>query len=388
MPFGGNTVSKYLNLYKSSLGRRDRNLMIFGAWFGQKYDDNPRYFFEYVFEEHPEIKAYWITSSKDVYNRLKKEGKPVVMSSSSKARKLAERAGYVLTATGRIDIGEENVQYLGGACYINLWHGIPLKKIMYDNDYSERKSSEWKNRIKKLAEYLPYRQYYVLSTSARITEIYKGAFRVSQRQILQLGQPRNDCFFRPHVNPYKERFGNRKIILYMPTHRNEGKTLFDIEKFISLEEIDRICRQSGAVFLVKKHFYHKGEADVSNGACIIDVTNEMTDTQMLLDSADILITDYSSCYIDYLLLDRPIVFFDFDKQNYQQSDRDFYFDYDEVTPGKKCENSDELVLELERLLSGQDDFIKDRETVRNLFYASDTQGIVSPQIFDTVKQLK
>lgn len=71
------------------------------------------------------------------------------------------------------------------------------------------------------------------------------------------------------------------------------------------------------------------------------------DIQELLMDTDLLITDYSSTYIDYLLLDRPMVFYDFDYQDYLRTDREMYYDYDDVTPGYKAETFGQLLDELD-----------------------------------------
>ena len=150
-------LKKYGNLYASSFWKRDEDLMLFGAWFGKKYDDNPRYLFEYVVENCPQIKAVWMTEDAGVYRRLQEQGLPVCMCGTQEAKALAKRAKYIFTATGRRDIGQETLQYLGGAYYINLWHGLPLKKIMYDDEYSGMSKKSLKNYVKELMEKLPYR---------------------------------------------------------------------------------------------------------------------------------------------------------------------------------------------------------------------------------------
>lgn len=382
------TVKKYANLYASSWGKRDSNLMLFGAWFGKKYDDNPRYLYEYVVENCPQIKAVWMTGDADIYRRLQEHGMPVCMCDTAEAKALAKKAMYIFTATGRLDIGQENIQYLGGAYYINLWHGLPLKKIMYDDVYSEISKRNLKYYVRELLEKIPYRHYYVVSTSDMITKIYESAFRVKRSQILQWGQPRNDCFFREHENVYRTRFGGRRIILYMPTHRNEGATPMDMEKLLDLERLNALCKENDAVFLIKKHFYHAGEPDVTQQYdCIFDITNEVTESQNLLDAAAVLITDYSSCYIDYLLLDRPVMFYNFDVENYKKNDRQLYFDYDEVTPGHKCDTYECLDTYLAQILAGEDAFVSERERVRNLFYCKQAQKSVSEDIIAKIRQL-
>ena len=61
---------------------------------------------------------------------------------------------------------------------------------------------------------------------------------------------------------------------------------------------------------------------------------------------DLLITDYSSIFFDFLLLDRPIVFFPYDLEQYLSQDRAMYFDYEIMTPGPKCRTYDELELQI------------------------------------------
>lgn len=381
-------IKKYWNLYATMCNRRDDKLMIFGAWFGKKYDDNPRYLFEYVVHNCPEIKAVWITGDTKIYDRLKEQNLPVCMCDSQESKELARRAKYVFTATGRIDVGEENLQYLGGAHYINLWHGIPLKKIMYDDEYSAISKRDFKFYLRDALEKLPNRHYYVVSTSDVISDIYESAFRVKRSQILQLGQPRNDIFFSDHENMYVSRFQGKNIVLYMPTHRNEGATAMDVSKLFDLERLNTLCKENNTVFLIKKHFYHAGEANVTEPYdSIFDITNEVTETQTLLDAASVLITDYSSCYIDYLLLDRPMIFYNFDAESYEKNDRQLYFNYDDVTPGKKCATYQELESNLVELFGGQDCCVRERADVRNLFYCKEAQGKVSVNIIQSIKKL-
>ena len=383
------SIFEYICLYVSMLFPRDNNLIICGAWFGNKYDDNPRYFYEYLINSRKDVTAYWITKNQEIYERLIAEKKNVCLANSFEAKKLALRAKFVCTATGRIDIGEENVKFLGGAYYINFWHGVTFKKVMYDDEYSNM-GKGIKSKIKDILEYLPFRNYFVVSTSETISNIYESAFRVRKNQIIQMGQPRNDYFYIEKNNEYKERFKGKKTILYMPTHRNEGKTPIDIDKIFNLEEVEDWCKKNNYIFLIKKHFYHSKEVNkyIEKYNYIIDITNEMTESQHLLDAADILITDYSSCFIDYLLLNRPIIFYNYDLDNYLKSDRKMYFNYDDIAPGKKCKNFNEIQEYLEQLLDGKDMFEGQREKIKNMFYSKIAQQEVSPLIFETLRNIR
>lgn len=383
-----NLIFKYICLYFSMLVPKNNKILIFGAWFGQKYDDNPRYLYEYILENHNEYKAIWMTENISVYHDLLKKGFPVCLCKGIKPVIISLRAKYVFTATGRIDIGKNNIKYIGRAYHINLWHGIPLKKIMYDNEISSIGDNNIHNKIRNLLEKFPYKNYYIVSTSKKITEIYINAFKVNKEQILEIGQPRNDRFFLNKENSYKKRFLNKKIILYMPTHRNEGKVCIDISKLFILDEINKICEDYNCVFLIKKHFYHNLEIeDLNKYEYIHDLTTEKNETQELLHATDILITDYSSCYIDFLLLDRPIIFYNYDMDHYKKYDRDMYFDYENVTPGKKCKIYNDLSIELINILNGDDEYSFNRKKVKSLFYSDSAQSIVSDKLLELVLRL-
>ena len=87
---------------------------------------------------------------------------------------------------------------------------------------------------------------------------------------------------------------------------------------------------------------------------ITDITKKSMDIQEILMDTDILISDYSSTYIDYLLLDRPLIFYNFDYEDYLQNDREMYYDYDEVTPGYKAATFDEVSRRMKIILLKRD----------------------------------
>lgn len=383
----GNMFIKYMSLYLSMLIPKNKNKMVFGAWFGNKYADNTKYLYKYVVEECKEINAVWLTENKDVYNELQSKGYPVKMSNTWSSIWTVMRSKYCFTVTGRRDLGKYDSNFMGNTYHIDLWHGVPLKKIMYDDEFSSK--GKFHDTIAKILEYLPLRKYYVVSTSDAISKIYESAFRRKQSNILQFGQCRNDYFYGEHSNPYKEKYGNKKIILYMPTHRNEGKTKIEIGKILDLEAIDTMCSENNSMLLIKKHFYHKDDSPLDkNYANIVDITSENCESQELLDAADILITDYSSCYIDYLLLNRPIIFYNYDMKDYQSKDRKLYFEYNEVTPGAKCGNAKELYNELKEILSGNDKYCEERKKVGDLFYDKKAQRKISDTLIDYIKRMK
>ena len=376
-------IIKIIIRYMTFIIPRRKSVVIFGSWFGQKFSDNAKYLY-LACQNDNNLRAIWISKNDGVIKYLNDKGYEAYRWNSLKALYYQLIAKTYFTTTGK-----EDVQYylMGSAKHIELWHGIPLKKIMYDNNFFDEGNKIVKN-IKRIINRIFNNKYYVLSSSNQIGSIYKSAFRVVDKNILQFGQPRNDVFYEENLEDYEfpQYFKEKKIILYMPTHRNEGKTKIDVSKLFDLDLIDNICKDNNCIFVVKKHYYHKKENDnIHEYNNIVELTNEDIDSQMLLKYTDILITDYSSCFIDYLLLDKPIIFYNYDMNDYILNDRELYFNYEEITPGVKITNSDDVVIELKKILQGQDNYIEQRAKVKKVFYSNSVQRIVSNKIIDFIK---
>ena len=76
-------------------------------------------------------------------------------------------------------------------------------------------------------------------------------------------------------------------------------------------------------------------------SCFVDLTAKDFDPQELLFISDLLITDYSSCYIDYLLLKRPVIFYFYD--SYETEDNELYFTPQDHKVGDVCYSEEELL---------------------------------------------
>ncbi|MCP4220690.1 MAG: hypothetical protein GY765_39045, partial [bacterium] len=96
---------------------------------------------------------------------------------------------------------------------------------------------------------------------------------------------------------------------------------------------------------------------------------DLKDIYPFLPLADLLITDYSSIYFDYLLLDRPIVFFPYDLETYINEERGLIFEYDRLTPGPHCFSREELEKEVfTALVDLKDSYKEKREEIGKLAF--------------------
>lgn len=360
----------------SKIIKPNKNIWIFGAWFGKKYGDNSKYLFEYVNKNYPEIKAIWLTKDNATLKLLKNKGYRVYKTYSFLGYFFSLFAKYGFVSTGIWDI---NIFPTANMKIINLWHGIPLKKIMMDDNIT-RNISNNNSLYQKLKNFFfPFaidNYYSTIATSSDINKIYHSAFRGLTKNVDLIGQPRCDAFYLPitktlftkKLQKIKE---TNKLAIYMPTHRREGK--IDFSKFLidELNTLNNKMKEYNVVLLVKLHFYHQKDIDnlkneYSNIIFVKDEDIEQ-DIYSILHLTDFLITDYSSIYFDYLHTNKPIIFFAFDKEDYLKNDRAFYFDYDSVTPGEKAYSWYELYEKISLTANGQDNYIHYRQEISNRF---------------------
>lgn len=374
-------IKKICSLNLSTLKKRDPNLFVFGSWFGDKFADNSKYLYLYFLQKGE--KAYWITKNEEVYNQLKQDGLPAAMAYSEEGKRLCSKAGYIVTSTALSDVNE-NV--IGGATRIDLFHGIPLKKIMYDDEVGGKMLTR-SQRVHELLTRRALKDYFVFSSSDTVSKSIRTAFRVDNDHILQYGLPRNDAFFDGSLKKLRlSEVDYKYVISYLPTHRNVGKTPIPIEKLFDLRKLDTFCRENDILFVIKKHFYHNSEkTDLTGYTNIVDLTGQSYDTQELMFNSDVLITDYSSCYIDYLLLNRPIVFYSYDLEDYLKNDREMYYDYEDVAPGDICTDFNQLFKSLNQITEGNFAISANQERVRDMFFAKENQGVVSEQYYQFMK---
>lgn len=379
-------VKNKIALYANANYHRDRSMMVFGAWMGQKFADNPKYLYLEAIKQK-EIKSLWITKNPEVYVELKSKGLPVEMADSERGIKFQKEAMYFVICTGIKDINQD---YLGGAVIVNLWHGVPLKKVMWEDNINQK--FNWLTyHLKTMVDYIPLHKYYILSTSKEMKRIIMRSFKKNEKWVPILGQVRNDLFFSDEFleDIDLSKFQGRKIITYMPTHRNEGKTYMYMENLLDLNRIEYLCQKYNYIFIIKKHFYHQNESAnyADEYEHIFDITQKAIDSQELMKYSDVLITDYSSCYIDYLLLDRPILFYSFDLKQYLEVDRGMNFSYKDAVAGPIIQNKEVLSDEIEKIMIGIDEHRNKRIITKEIFYDESASGYSGDKVLDFIKSL-
>ncbi|MCS1351051.1 CDP-glycerol glycerophosphotransferase family protein [Mechercharimyces sp. CAU 1602] len=355
---------------------RDNKLIVFGAENGGGYRGNPKYLFLHM-NTDSRFRCIWVLKKKDVVESLQNEGIEAYHYHSLKGIYYQLRARTFIHSHSIHD--DFNRYLLGGATSINTWHGVGLKKVWgaNKNTFTYKALHDKRPLIRFIKSPVVKTQVakenYVISTSDAVSSYYPETFLTSADNVLPLGQARNDVFY---INSNEDEavpswIKENKVITYMPTHRRFGKLDADLSVIMDLEELDQFCEEYGYKFVIKRHMYSRGEIPTLRH--VHDVSQEGIDPQMLLKYTDILVTDYSSCYTDYLLLDRPVLFFCYDLEVYLQQSNEMYFDYFEVTPGSRPTTFAAFMQSLIEIAEGNDPMQSERARVRDIFYSHENQ---------------
>jgi CDP-glycerol glycerophosphotransferase (TagB/SpsB family) len=332
---------------------KQKNLWVFGAWFGQRYSDNPKAFFEYINENQKHIQAVWITKDPDIVAQLKQNGHSAYLETSYCGLLMQFRAEFAFVCQSLHDD-------LYPACIskktkvVNLWHGLPLKKIMYDV-FGEQ--TDEKNIVGKLFDFIsPYekiRNDYLLATSTETQNTLSKAFRLPKDRVLITGFPRNDVF----LNEKKKAIKSAYKCIYMPTFRGGIGTECDLfaQYGFDVEQIDATLKENNIDLVLRMHPVNKPpeyliNAIKSSSHITIDSTADIFDS---IADYDCMITDYSGGYFDFMLTGKPILFAPFDLEKYKQQERDLYYKYEDVTIGPYSYSWPELITRIIEVRSQQ-----------------------------------
>ena len=377
---------------------RSKKIWLFGSSFGKRFADNPRYLYLYLNQIKPmDVRPIWITHNKEIVEFLRDHKLEVYYYRSLKGIWYCLRGGVYIFDNYSKDI---SFWLSGGAKKVNLWHGTGNKKINYDNifDKVRHPQNNWQKfryALRRMSDEKP--SHYVLATSQMMGGIFSSAFRVPKDHIIIDGYPRNDVLIHKDLGKgiyttkekkaieeilqYKKE--GKKIILYMPTFRESETKFFQVMNF---EVFNDFLNRHDLIFYTKLHPKSKlkqrfMEITYSNIIFMEDVIDSYT----VLGYADMLTTDYSSVYTDYLLLNRPSVLFTYDLEEYSKNTRECYFEYDVYIPELRTYNMEEFMNGIAAVLE-QDLYEEGRLKLRAKMFDY-IDGDSSKRLYEKIKKI-
>ena len=383
----------------------DKRILLFNNHTNTFADSSKYLFLHFVLRSgNSNLKVFWVTKNPSEYSLLKKYGLPVIYVRRPDMRTFLTliRANMFITTGGR--------DFLFGLTFgykvFSLWHGVTLKIIEWNNSkdallYPKGTIKKVMGAIINLGRYIP--PNYLLITSTSLKPIFLSAFRIKnakKTRIIIDNYPRNDILVRKipgySLNAVTKKFliqhriNGKKVILYTPTFREmevvnpfrRKETYIELEKFLNRINAILIMKLHPAEYKEFREFTKRMKIHMES----IYFLDPTLDIYPLLKEADLLITDYSSIYFDFLHLDRPIIFFVYDLESYK-NERGFYFDFEKMTPGPKARTLKELIEKIEEIiLKGEDAYKIKRRKIRELMFDKEA-GNACERLYNLISQI-
>lgn len=319
---------------------RSGRILVFSSF--PDYTDNAYALYRYLNEEHKErYKCIWLYSDKEsLKHHPQVKG---YYKYSIQAFYCFARAKYVFCTHGIYDF----LKMRRRDKIVNLWHGMPLKAIGCMDPTTGGTN--------------PAKAHYLIATSPFFKEIMHKSFEnVDIDNVLLTGQPRNDLMFHPtpfFENRGIDRTAYRSIGIWLPTYRRS--IIGDIRQdghfndsgisFLSMDDLARLnthLQATSSLLIVKLHPMDAlQQVDFSTQKNLIIVKPQEFHEQLypLLGASDYLLTDYSSVWIDYCILKRPIGYVMNDILEYKDSRGLTIENLDQALPGPIIDTYEKLV---------------------------------------------
>lgn len=346
---------------------RRQDIWVFGSWGGHRFADNAAAFFVYsntVLDD--QVRLVWISRDKKIVRQLRVQGYNAYWIWSVGGITNSIRAGLHIFDCFPKDA---NFWLSRGAIKVNLWSGVPLKVFERDIDHPGNRYYKLfhGNFLERtlLSIMMPWhvvKPDMIIATSAETARITSRAFALFESQTCVTGFPRNDALVNPAMltdydaqnipEEFREAaLSDTKVFLYLPTFRDNGAAFINFD----WEALNKRLERLDAKLFFKTHPVDKTRypANYPN-ITQLPVTTEI---YSLLPGTDALISDYSSIIFDYMLLNKPIIYYVPDLEEFEAGCRSFNFRPKEVAVGPVCMNFRELGEALEQCAFAQTNII-------------------------------
>ena len=355
------------------------DIILFGSRNGDYYMDNSRALFEWYQKNDRLSKGIWMTKSKEVYKTLKSKRLPVARIDSLRGVILLNKAKYGLYTNRLLDFAISDEAVPPSLKVIFLSHGQSVKNTRLA--VKEGIQFTYKRDTLTASKQI----LFALSTSPFMAEVQSISNGIPSDKYKITGFPRNDWMFTPpihtKINWDKFTAGKpyNKVVLYAPTWRMKGpKTRMFPFDDLNPEELVKFIEDNNILLLLRPHTQDL----VNNEDCKL-IADKLTalsphhvklatiehflDANLLLPYVDVLISDYSSIYHDYLIFNRPICFIPYDFNNFDKVNG-FKYPYLENLPGPVLSSQADFINEFSSIIRGEDNHITKREQLRKKIY--------------------
>ncbi len=347
-----NNVFPVFSFMNKIIGKDDRTIFIYCA--NDDLSDNSLELFDYLVRNDYNQKYKIICGVGDPADYSDKVSLNVSFIPKKKCVLQYMRSGHVFYSMGKMPIKPAKDQ-----CVINLWHGIPLKKI---------------GKMLPVDSGNEFFFSFVCASSELYRPIMAKAFGCPESNVCICGEQKQDRLFE------KKEARDYKYIVWTPTFRQSNYLGYDDSTDSSLlpplknnewDELNEVLKERNVKILVKLHPLQDlsgFEFDEKSNLKVMSDKHFKASGKNLyseLAQSDALIADYSSVYLEYLVINRPICFVVSDMEEYNQN-RGFVFENPfEYMPGPHIRDKYQLFKFIEQIQKDEDPYRDEREIIMN-----------------------
>lgn len=270
---------------------------------------------------------------------------------------------------------------------VNVWHGVAIKNIELTMPSIKK---ERKHQMKNNSLLYDI----VLASSEQDQKTNAKAFGLPLDKVKVTGLPRYEILKSSYTlsrtlenenDKILKIKSNQRMVLFAPTFRENSPSVFENISEYEWRQINDFSKENRMIFGIRPHPYDEEavKITVNNYEKISVFSNaEFTEPNILLRHSDILIVDFTSLWVDYLLLKKPIVGFAKDYSYYLEHERGFIYDFNEVFPGNFTNSTPALLQELKLELSTMNPKIYKKQL--SLFHSRSLSFDYMSEVYNTV----
>lgn len=351
-----NNIFPFLSWINKKCIHDERKILLY---CNLSFRDNNRAIYDYLIEHEYNNKYNIIVSTSDYKEYKALAPNNVKFVGPLKAILNYFSSKYIFYCIGKIPIEPAKDQKV-----IHMEHGMPFKEASEGQQKYSNKSQHYT---------------YVMATGKAFIDVQCRWYAVEKEKIVIAGNPKSDSLFLP--NPQYDFGEYKKIIIWAPTFRKsvsmnmqdttEEQPILPIVDIKDFEKLNTFLKSIGVKIVVKLHpeqdlsKYNVVEMDHFILLSHNEFLHRGMDLYRFMKQCDAMITDYSSIFYDYMLLNRPIGYTEDDIEDYAGK-RGFAMDPEFYRPGMKIRSYQDVCIFAKNLVDGIDDYKERRFQVNAL----------------------
>tara|TARA_Y100000590_G_scaffold450526_1_gene590351 strand:+ start:2056 stop:3279 length:1224 start_codon:yes stop_codon:yes gene_type:complete len=392
IPWG---IVQFFLHYLTKIIPKQKNLILFGSWEGYQLRGNVKHLFIYMLKNEKRFECIWITKNKKLYNEMKNNNLPCLYWMSLRGIIKTVRAKIFFVSHGHHDI---NYYLSGGAIVINLMHFVYLLKkggkLVYGTNFLKKFYIILQNPLHYLISPVDYYLCVSPFTANFVENLYdipskKTLINYGIKKDFLLTKNKNDFIFDFEKNKILNINKDKKNIFFLPTHRK--RDVYEIFNYnFNPELLNDILKNNNAMLYINFHplTYRKKFSFIEKYSNIKILESKGDENNLIIDQFDMLITDYSSIYVDFLLFDKPIILAPFDFKSYIKSERKIISNYFNL-PSPIAKDWNELTIKIQEFLHDDaDKYREERKKLKDTIYTDITRSGLAETVIILKKLVK